>query len=587
MIKKMIRQMLAAQILSALTVSLCLLIDSIVIGQYLGEDALSAYGLANPILLIIGAFGTALSAGVQVVCSRALGRGSQEEANAGFSSAVFLGLVFSLPFMILVLLFCTPISRILGAHDGKLLFDTATYIRGFVIGAPATMGALILVPFLQMGGRTGLLIASVGTMTVADIVLDLLNVTVFHGGMFGMGLASALSYYAALLVGGTYFFSKKCFFRFSLKQVSAAKMKELFQNSIPAVFNMASSVILVYAMNHILLGVSGSGAVAAYSVISSIGNASCCISTGVGGVSLTLSGIFYNEEDRRGLRTLKKALLRASVLLGIAVAVIIILLAPQAVSLFITEEGPTREMAILGLRIFELALIPCCINGALKNAYQGTGRERWTEMMSLAQNAVCPVLSAWLLSSLFGTTGAWFFFLCGELLTFAGTCFFVWKKTGLTPWKELNLLMLPADFSAPASEILEVSIHTMQDVSDASLQAYEFCRARGQSAKISNRLSLCVEEMAANVVKHGFSSDAREHHLYVRLMNKKGRWILRFRDNCRAFDPVSYVPGEKAEKAIGIRLVLALADEIRYTYSMSLNNLVIVLNEASISSLGA
>ena len=178
MIKKLIRQMLVAQIFSALTVSLCLLIDSIIIGQYLGVGAIAAYGLANPILLIIGAIGSALSAGVQVVCSRSLGRGSQEETNQGYSSAIGMALAFSIPFMILVLLLSGPVSRILGAHEGQLFTDTRAYIRGFIIGAPATMGALILVPFLQMAGKTGLLIASVGAMTVTDIVLDILNVTV-------------------------------------------------------------------------------------------------------------------------------------------------------------------------------------------------------------------------------------------------------------------------------------------------------------------------------------------------------------------------------------------------------------------------
>ena len=47
MIKKLIRQMLVAQIFSALTVSLCLLIDSIIIGQYLGVGAIAAYGALN------------------------------------------------------------------------------------------------------------------------------------------------------------------------------------------------------------------------------------------------------------------------------------------------------------------------------------------------------------------------------------------------------------------------------------------------------------------------------------------------------------------------------------------------------------
>ena len=85
------------------------------------------------------------------------------------------------------------------------------------------MGALVLIPFLQMAGQSNLLIVAVLTMTVADIGLDLLNALVFHGGMFGMGLASSLSYYAAILVVGFYFLSKRCVFRFSLKQVSRQK----------------------------------------------------------------------------------------------------------------------------------------------------------------------------------------------------------------------------------------------------------------------------------------------------------------------------------------------------------------------------
>jgi Na+-driven multidrug efflux pump len=48
MIKKVFRRMTAAQIVSAVTVTLCLLVDSIVIGRMLGVEAMSAYGLASP-----------------------------------------------------------------------------------------------------------------------------------------------------------------------------------------------------------------------------------------------------------------------------------------------------------------------------------------------------------------------------------------------------------------------------------------------------------------------------------------------------------------------------------------------------------
>ena len=85
MIRKLIRQMLIAQILSALTVSLCLLIDNIIIGRFLGVESIAAYQLANPILLMMGALGSMLAAGVQVACSKSLGRGSQTETDSGYS----------------------------------------------------------------------------------------------------------------------------------------------------------------------------------------------------------------------------------------------------------------------------------------------------------------------------------------------------------------------------------------------------------------------------------------------------------------------------------------------------------------------
>ena len=66
MIRKLVRQMLAAQILSALTVSVCLMIDNVMIGRFLGVSAIAAYGLANPVLLVIGALGSMLSAGVEL-----------------------------------------------------------------------------------------------------------------------------------------------------------------------------------------------------------------------------------------------------------------------------------------------------------------------------------------------------------------------------------------------------------------------------------------------------------------------------------------------------------------------------------------
>ena len=60
----------------------------------------------------------------------------------------------------------------------------ADYLRGFIIGAPAFIAAQILVPFMQMSGKRGIMIAAVLTMTVGDILFDILTVFVIKGGTF-------------------------------------------------------------------------------------------------------------------------------------------------------------------------------------------------------------------------------------------------------------------------------------------------------------------------------------------------------------------------------------------------------------------
>ena len=576
MIKKLVRQMLAAQTLSALTVSLCLLIDNIMIGRYLGDHALTAYGLANPILLIIAALGSMLGAGIQMACSKSLGRGSREETNAAYSSAIAITALVSFAFMAVVLLFSGPLSVLMGANSPELLEDTSAYMRGFIIGAPASMGALILVPFLQIAGQSNLLIFAVAGMTVADVGLDLLNVLVFHGGLFGMGLASALSYYIALLIGGWYFFSKKSIFHFSISLVRWKKIGELLVCGIPTVVGMAAGVVRVFGMNKILMYCSGAEAVAAFAVITTIGNACNCISTGAGGVSLTLSGILYHEEDRTGLKELLGLLIRYALILGVVFCVLVMIFAPACVSLFMPRANDASAMAILGLRIFAPGLIFCCINNALRNCYQGTGKIKTMEVISVLETALLPLLAALVLSQIFSVNGAWWYFCAGELLTLLGIIAYVWIKKGRVTWKAEDIMLLSSDLGVSGEDLLEDDMHSREEVIEFSQKAEAFCLYHGADQRMASNVALCIEEMGVNIITHGFSKNEK-NHLFIRLQHKTDQFVLRFRDDCRAFDPTEHVLQDEKHDNIGIRLAMHMANEARYTYSLNLNNLMLIL----------
>ena len=119
MIKKLFRQMLLTQILSSMTVMVCMLIDSIMIGRFLGVESMTAYGLAAPILLVFAAFGNLISAGVQVVCGKFMGIGDRKGTNACFSASVMLALIIS-GIGVALILISMILNIVIGFREGNI-----------------------------------------------------------------------------------------------------------------------------------------------------------------------------------------------------------------------------------------------------------------------------------------------------------------------------------------------------------------------------------------------------------------------------------------------------------------------------------
>ena len=583
MIRKIFRQMLVTQILSAMTVMLCMLVDSMMIGRFLGVDSMTAYGLANPVLLIFAAYGAMLSAGIQVMCGKTMGAGDKEGTNACFSASAVLALGVALAGTILVLLLVSPLCTILGAGragaDNPVFFLTRDYLRGFIVGAPAFIVAQIMVPFLQISGNRVRLALAVVLMTLSDIAFDLLNVFVFRGGMLGMGLASSFSYYLALIVGIAYFFRKDCMFKLKLRSVTRKICTKLMGYGVPTVINALAMVVLVFTLNKILLSTGGNLAVASYSVISTVGNICYCFGSGVASVALLLSSIFFSDEDRTAIHTLIQTQTYYAVVLDIALIAVVLLLAPVLAGLFLSDPA-ALAVTVRGLRLFSFSLLPCSLNTTFKNYYQGVDRTRFTEVISLLQNMTFPVLTAFVLSRFWGTTGVWLSFLGGELLTMTVICLVIWRKNGrLIPPTECFAL-LPANFGVRDEDRIEMTIRSKADVPEALKQVAAFCKSHEADARTSALIPLCVEEMVNNILEHGFKPGREHQSVDVRILFKGDSRIIRIRDNCVNFDPLEYLKLHGSDDPvahIGIRMVMRMVKSANYVNSLGLNNLTLVL----------
>ncbi len=576
--------MLLTQILSAMTVTLCMLIDSIMIGRFLGVDSMSAYGLASPLLLIFAAFGSLISAGVQVVCGKTIGRGDREGTNACFSVSIFLAAAISAVGLALVLSLLDPLTCLLGAGnpgpDNPVFGLTREYIVGFILGAPAFLLAQIMVPYMQIAGARMRLVAAVAAMTVSDVVFDFLSVFVFNGGTFGMGLASTLSYYVAVAVGVGCFLNKDSVFRFRRKLSGMRVVRELAAYGVPTVINQISMVLQVFLFNRLLLSVDGTRAVAACSVILTVGNICFCVGSGAGAVAMMLSAIFYADQDRTSIRQLVGIMTKYAVLLDIGVTAVCLLAAPLLIALFLDPASGARAIAVTGLRLFALSLLPSSINSSFKNYYQGVNRLRLAEMISVLQNLVFPVLFAFLLSRTLGVNGVFLGFVTGETVTLLFFSLFVWKHHGGISFSADAYSMLEPGFGADEDHSFERTVRSLEEAAEVSRQLGDFCREKGLDRRISNLIALCVEEMTVNVVRHGFTKDKRSHSIDVRFVLGEGRRVIRIRDDCPGFDPTEYLKLHQADDPashIGLRMVMSMVKEADYVNSLGLNSVSLVI----------
>ena len=105
---------------------------------------------------------------------------------------------------------------------------------------------------------------------------------------------------------------------------------------------------------------------------------------------------------------------------------------------------------------------------------------------------------------------------------------------------------------------------------------------KGIDQRCAFLVRLCMEEMAGNIIRHGFR-DGKDHMIDVRVAVYPDRLILRLSDDCRPFNPREFMEMTTAKnldasgnfRNIGIRLVFAVAKHISYNRIMGVNILTI------------
>lgn len=567
--RKVLKSHLFITILVTLSATLSIVLNSLIVGMYLGADALAVFGLSSPILILLSAFAGIFGNGGTIVCSRYIGSGNVRAIHNNFTVTIVASLIVGVLFTVIIPLVLGPLTGVLGA-DASLQGMMERYVLGLSISTIPFLLAQDLLLYIRMDGSQKLALVAIMITIISDAIFAVWSAC-SDLGMFGVGLAIGVSNTLCILACCIHFLKKNRKLGFSRPRDSRSELSMIVSAGIPTAINRGSQTAKNFVLNNYLMAVVGASAIVALSVQTSVYQFTIAVCTGYGIMVAMMCGMFYGERDKGSIESTLRVSVKSGIIVSTVVAVIMFIFAPEIVSMFIKEGGDSDE-CMMAVRLFTLSLPTSTVCLIFLYMHQSLGNLMMCNAISLTRGFLYVVLISVLLYPVIGTNAVWISFVSADILSILTLFAIIRMKTGRFPRCWGDLIIASKGFSG-VTEIYSISIHNdMDEVMNLTSVIEDACLEKGVDRERSSKVALCIEEMAGNVVKYAFN-DQRSHCMDIRILLQDGDLIFRLRDDGIAFNPLE----EDSEDHLGIKVVRATAKSINYNNAVGLNNLTVVV----------
>ena len=167
-------------------------VDSVVVGKYVGDNALAAVGSAGPILNLLIVLFIGISVGASIMVSQYFGARNREDLSWTIGSCIVLTGLASLFVMVVATLLSRPLLMLLRTPESILDWCTS-YLHILFLGSAGMAYYNILSGVLRGLGDSISALVYLIVASVTNIILDLVFVAQFKMGVAGVALATVIA----------------------------------------------------------------------------------------------------------------------------------------------------------------------------------------------------------------------------------------------------------------------------------------------------------------------------------------------------------------------------------------------------------
>ena len=343
--------------------------------------------LCAPVFMLMVAIGDIFGVGGSSVISRLFGSGKTREAGHVGAFCFYAALACGILLGALLLLFQTPILRLLGA-DADTLPHAAEYYRYIALGAPLIVVSIVPLNLLRSEGMAKVSMFGSILGSVVNSVLDPIFIFTLGLGAAGAAIATVLGNVASVALY-VYFINRRAQV-LTLSPAAIAKTRDetvpVFAIGVPASVNNLTQSFGVALCNRFLL-LYGSDKIAAAGIAAKINMIAVMMAVGFAFGALPLVGYAYGKGDKRKLRDIIRFFFTFQICMSAAIALVLGVFSRPLVAAFMDNPAIlTAGTAILrrqlaGMPFVSVVLVCTCL-------FQASGKSGPALALSLSRQGV-------------------------------------------------------------------------------------------------------------------------------------------------------------------------------------------------------
>ncbi len=408
---------LALPVVLSMMVSLVYnMVDTYFIALTGKQELVAGVSLAAPIFTLMIAFGDIFGLGGSSLISRLFGEKREEEAKRASAFCLWAAIGFGIFVTIVLLVFRTPILKLLGT-DAATFEYAGEYYTWIAVGAASIILGLVPSNILRTEGLATQAMAGSILGSIVNIILDPVFIFGLGQGTAGAAMATVIGNVIAD-VYYIYVMNKKAKrLSVSLKEIKipGTMIRDILVIGIPASITNLMQSIMIMITNHYLIAY-GTDKVAAMGIALKANMISAFILVGFAFGGQPLVGYNYGARNKKRLKEILRFAYLFEAGLALVFTISISVFAPAIIKIFMNQSDIITNGAMM-LRFQQLGMVFMAVTLVSTCVCQSVGSAAGAFALSISRQGVLYAISLMVLNAIFGYTGIIATQACADVLT--------------------------------------------------------------------------------------------------------------------------------------------------------------------------